>query len=210
MKIFYKNSKGFTMIEVIVVMAIFVLLIFGVSAILNSIFVNSSQELMSMNNIDQARMVSSVFVNEIRNAIMGNNGAYPLNYVGDSQIIFYSNFGNSNPAVVNRIRYFISNNNLYKGVVVPTGSPLTYNLSSESVRLVQSDLRNENISLFYYYNGKYDGTEDAQLLQPVNINQVRFVKINLVVLNQTQKNSDATFNVSAGATIRSVKDNLEN
>ncbi len=209
MKIFYKNSKGFTMIEVIVVMAIFVLLIFGVSAILNSIFVNSSQELMSMNNIDQARMVSSIFVNEIRNSIMGNNGAYPINYVGDSQIIFYSNFKNSNPAVVNRIRYFISNNNLYKGVVVPTGSPLTYNLSSESVRLVQSDLRNENIPLFYYYNGEYDGKEDAQLLQPVNINQVRFVKINLVVLNQTKRDSSATFNVSAGATIRSVKDNLE-
>jgi prepilin-type N-terminal cleavage/methylation domain-containing protein len=205
-----KNNKGFTLIEIIVVMAIFVLLIFGVSAILNSIFVNSSQELMSMNNIDQARIVSSAFVNEIRNATMGSNGAYPLNYAGDSQIIFYSNFGNANPAVVNRIRYFISDNNLYKGVVVPTGNPLTYSLSSELVRLVQSDLRNESIPLFYYYNGEYDGTGDAHLLQPVNINQVRFAKINLVVLNQTTRDSNKTFNVSAGGTIRSVKDNLGN
>lgn len=203
-----KNNKGFTMIELVVVTAIFVIVIFGVSAMLNGIFINSNQEMLSMNNIDQARMVSANFVNEIRNAMMGNNGSYALNYTGDSQIIFYSNFGNSNPAVVNRIRYFISDNNLYKGVVVPTGNPLTYNLSSETVRLIQSDLRNESTPLFYYYNGEYDGSGEY-LSQPVNINQVRFVKINLIVLNQTTQNNDSVFNVSGGATIRSIKDNIE-
>jgi prepilin-type N-terminal cleavage/methylation domain-containing protein len=201
-----KNKNGFTIIEVMVVMAIFVMLIFLVVAMLNAIFVNSNQEMLSMNNIDQARIVSSAFVNEIRNATMANDGAYPLNYAGDSQIIFYSNFGSSNPAVVNRIRYYILNNNLYKGVITPTGNPLAYNLASESVKLVQSDLQNASTPLFYYYNGQYDGT-GQQLLQPVNINQVRFIKINLVILNQTIKNSVSTFNISAGGTIRSVNGN---
>jgi type II secretory pathway pseudopilin PulG len=204
-----KNNKGFTIIEVVVVMAIFIIVIFGLSVMLNKIFVNSNQEMMSMNNIDQSRMVSSTFVNEIRNAIMGNDGSYALNYVGDSQIIFYSNFRNNNSFIVNRIRYFIDDNNLYKGVVTPTGSPLTYNLASEKVKLIQSDLKNEDVPLFFYYDGEYDGLGD-HILQPVNINQVRFIKINLIVLNQTTQNSNSVFNVSAGATIRSVKDNLAN
>jgi Tfp pilus assembly major pilin PilA len=198
----YFNSNGFTLIEVMVS-------VIGVSTMLTDIFSYSSQGLIAMDNIDQARMVSSTFVNEIRNATTGNNGSYPLNKVGDTEIIFYSNFKTSSPTIANRIRYFISDNKLYKGVVVPTGSPLAYNLSSESIKLVQSDVHNEGAPLFYYYDGNYDGSANF-LVQPVNINQVRYVRINLLVLKQTKKGDSSVFPISTGATIRSIKDNLGN
>ena len=205
----HKQSAGFTIIEAIISVSILIIVMFGVSALLNDIFENSNQELLAMDNIDQARMVSSGFVNEIRNATTGNNGAYQLVEAGTNEIIFYSNYRTSSPTIANRIRYFISDNNLYKGVIIPTGSPLVYNSSSELIRLVQSDVYNSEAPVFFYYDGDYDGISDA-LPQPVNINQVRFVKINLMVLKQTEKGSSNVFSVTTGATIRSIKDNLGN
>jgi len=204
----YFNKKGFTLIEVLVTMSIFVVLIFGVSAILNDIFVNSSQELLSMNNIDQARSVLSAFTNEIRNASVGSDGAYPINLAGDSEIIFFSNFKTINSAVA-RIRYYILDDVLYKGIVLPTGSPLRYNLSSELVRPVVTGLSHQSTPIFYYYDGDYSGGSDP-LFQPVNINRIRYIKISLKVLNQITQNDTSAFLIEAGTTIRSVKDNLGN
>lgn len=203
-----ENGEGFTLIEVLVTLSIFTILIFGFSAMLNDIFVNSNQQLLSMNNIDQARLAMSVFTNEIRNATTGSDGSYPLNQADDSQIIFYSNF-RTNDAAVERIRYYISGDTLYKGVVLPSGNPLTYNLSSESISPVIAGISNSNDPIFYYYDGSYDGST-SPLSQPVNINQVRFVKISLMVLNQITPNDTSAFPIVAGAAIRSIKDNLGN
>ena len=191
-----------------ITIAIFMILIFMISALLNSIFIDSTQQLLSLSSIDQANYAVSTFTNEIRNATTGSDGSYPLNQTGDSQIIFFSNFGTANSAI-ERIRYYVSGNTLYKGTILPSGSPLKYILSSESIKAVASGISNGSASLFHYYDGNYSGTTNP-LTQPVNINQVRFVNINLMVLNQISKQSTGTFPVSAGAAIRSVKDNLGN
>ena len=202
------EQKGFTLIEIVVALAIFAVLIFGVATMLNDIFVNSNQQLASMSNIDQARSALSIFTNEIRDAATGSDGSYPLNQAGDFQIIFYSNFGTTS-STVERIRYYISGDTLYKGVVLPTGNPLSYILSSESVSPVITGISVGTAPVFYYYDGNYNGGTSA-LSQPVNINQVRFVKINFMVFNKITPNDTSTFPVAAGAAIRSVKDNLGN
>lgn len=202
------KQKGFTLVEVIVTIAVFTVFIFGVSTILSDIFTKSNQQLSSLSNIDQARSVLSTFTNEIRNAVTGSDGSYPLNQAGENQIIFYSNFGAPNSAI-ERMRYYISGGALYKGIVLPAGSPLSYNLSSETTRVVVSGVSNGSFPAFYYYDGNYNGTGNA-LVQPVNINQVRFVKISLMVSNQITPTDTSTFPISAGAAIRSVKDNLGN
>ena len=207
-KIKYTKQNGFTLIEIVVALSIFTILAFGVYQLLNDIFVNSNQQTLSMDNIDQARLVLSTFTNEIRDATTGSDGSFPLNQVDDSQIIFYSNFGTNN-SVVKRIRYYISGSTLYKGIILPTGSPLAYNLFSESVSPVLTGVSNGSSQLFYYYDGNYDGSTSA-LSQPVNINRVRFVRINLMVLNQITPTDKSTFSISTGAAIRSIKDNLGN
>ncbi len=203
------GKKGFTLIEIIITISIFLAIMFFVSALTNNIFSDSNKSLLSMDNIDQARIISFAFANEIRSATIGNNGSYPLNKAGQFEIIFYSNFGSGNPLISNRIRYYVSDDNLYKGTIIPSGNPLTYDLSSESIKVVQSDLQNEETPLFYYYSGEYDGSLDP-LEDPVNINDVRFIKINLMILNRNFEDDSGIFSVSSGAAIRSVKSNLGN
>lgn len=201
-------NTGFTLAEVIVAVTILAGILLLASPLLISLFRNPDKYLISMDSIDQARIISFAFTNELRNATTGNDGSFPLNEAGNSEIVFYSNFGNSSGAV-NRIRYYLLGNVLYKGIITPTGNPLTYNLASEVVKPIFSGLENGVTPAFYYYDGDYDG-DTAQLSQPVNVNQVKFIKINLIVPKQTTPENIATFSINAGATIRSLKDNLGN
>lgn len=201
-----KNQKGMTLIELLIAMFILVIIISAFSSLITISLSKTSQQFTAISNIDQARMVEARFVNELRNATTANDGSYCITKAADQEIIFYTPVGST--TIKNRIRYFIDNNILYKGTITPSGSPLSYNSASEKIIAVQSNLANNTTPLFYYYNGDYNG-EGSPLSQPVNINQIRFVKINLIVYSKTQ-NDIATFNVSSGTAVRSIKSNLGN
>ena len=203
-----KKLQGFTLIELIISISIFAILIFVVIGLFLNVFSQPEQDLMAIDIIDKARIVTSDFSNEIRNAATGNDGSYALNQASDSEIIFYSNYRSSGTAV-NRIRYYSSNNNLYKGVIAPSGSPLFYNPASEIVTTLLTDLENESEPVFYYYNGDYDGSGDP-LSQPINLNEVKFVKISLILPRYNIENSDSTFLINSASAIRNLKDNLGN
>lgn len=194
--------------ETLVVVGIFTILFIGVNTLLVAVIRTPKQQMLAGNNIDQARKVIASFTNELRNAAQGNEGSYQLSQAGDSQIIFYSSYGASGTKV-NRIRYYLSGSTLYKGVVVPTGSPLTYNLATEVVTTVQQNLTNGTTPVFYYYDDTYSGTT-SPLAQPVNLTTVKFVKINLIVMKQNSATDTSTFTIDGGATIRSLKTNLGN
>lgn len=202
-----KNIKGFTLAETMVAVAIFALLELGVTAVISAMYQNYNQQSVSLNNVDMARKITFNFAGEIRNAAYGNDGSYSLNQAGDSQIIFYSN-ADLTSGVVNRIRYYLSNGTLYKGVIRPSGSPLTYNPADEAVKVVETNLANNGTPVFYYYDGDYSGNQNP-LSQPVNVTQVKFVKINLMISDQIGKVATTSV-ISAGAAIRNLKTNLGN
>ena len=180
----------------------------GTTLILKNILVNSKQQALGIGNVDQARRIASIFVNEIRNSAYGVNGAYPINETSDAQIVFFSTAPKGD-GTVSRFRYYTSGGILYKGVTNPSGNPLSYNTGTETITTLLSTLSLGSNPLFYYYDGNYNGNTSA-LTQPVNINQVKFVKINMIVLKQDVRNSTATNTITAGASIRNLKTNLGN
>lgn len=202
------KQKGSTLMELVIVLSIFAFLVLVTATTLINVFSGSNQGVSALSNVDQARLVSSQFTNEIRNAIVGVDGSYQLNTAGDNQIIFYSK-APFDGATINRVNYYLSSNILYKGITVPSGTPQIYNLANEYKIIVQRDVVNQGTPIFSYYDGNYDGTTNP-LTQPINVNSVKFIKINLMVLNQTQAQSTSKFSISTGATIRNLKNNLGN
>ncbi len=213
MKNFFKKN-GYTLIEAIISVTIFTLLIGGVTTLFKNIFVRGKQQTIILSVADQGRSLLQNFTNELRNAGTGNDGSYQVVKADDQQIILYSNFDASATTTVRRIRYYIGTSSatttLYKGVVTPTGSPLSYNLSNEVVRPVETGLASSGAKIFYYYDGNYDGTTTVPLTQPVNINNIRYVQMSLLLLKQDVKNATTTFTMTAGAGIRNLKSNLGN
>jgi prepilin-type N-terminal cleavage/methylation domain-containing protein len=199
---------GFTLIETLTVIFIFSILVLGISELSKVIFKDIKQNMSSLGDLDNARAVASNFTNEIRTASYGNDGGYPLYQVNNSQIIFYSNYGQSN-GIVAKIRYFLVDDTLKKGIIIPTGSPLNYNSSLEKIITIQDDITNGNTPIFYYYNGNYEGSSSTSpLSQPVNVNQVKYILIKMNILKENTNLSDDAFTVSAGASIRNLKTNL--
>ena len=173
-----------------------------------NVLTGSNQEILALNNTDQAKFVASYFTNEIRNASVGIDGSFQITTANENQIIFYSKSALPG-STVNRINYYLTGNILYKGVTVPSGNPQTYNLANEYKVIVQRDVVNAGVPIFTYYDGNHDGTTNP-LSQPVNVNAIKFVAMNLKVLKQTKAQATDTFSVSAGATIRNLKNNLGN
>ncbi len=200
------KEKGFTLIEVIVSIAIFALLFTGVVELVGKIFTQAGGQSLLLSNADQARKIVFAFADEIRNATYGNDGSYPVAEANDQEIIFFSSEP-QNPQIADKIRYYISGNALYRGITVPSGSPLSYNGANEQSTKIEDTVANGTTPLFYYYDGNYDGTT-SPLTQPVNLTQIRFIKINMVIPNPAGTQTNNTFPITGGATLRNLKTNL--
>jgi Tfp pilus assembly protein PilW len=209
----YKNSKhkGVTVIELLVSVFIVTLIMGAVPIFFKQIFTSSSQKTQFLNDSDESRYIISRFTSEIRSAAYGADGSYPLNQAGDTQIIFFTTLGGSSTTTVKRIRYYVSGNTLYKGIINPSASAPIYNSASEVVISVARDLASTTGSSgFSYYDGNYDGSSTAvAFTQPVNVNLVKYVKLNLSFVKQTNK-ATSTASDSGGGTIRNLKINLGN
>ncbi len=199
------SQKGFTIIEMVVVIGIFGLISVGLIALVSGVLVQGTRQGTSLADTDQARRVSLRLNQELRNAEYSDSGAYPLNTADNQQIIFFSNVDNDTD--IERVRYYVQNGALYRGEVQPSGSPVTYNTANEVSRVVQNNVANGSNPIFYYYNENYDGTTGNALTQPVNVTQVTFVKLNLTIYNKAST-KNTTYSVTGGSSIRSIKTNL--
>ena len=81
------KNKGFTIIELMVVIAVISILMILVANLLVSVLSGSNQQFLAMTNVDQAVSVSTKFTNDLRNATNGVDGSFPL-YIADvNQIV---------------------------------------------------------------------------------------------------------------------------
>ena len=200
------NQSGFTLMETMITIFIFGIVMIGTTTMLRAILVNGRQGTVATGNIDQVGRLANTFENELRNGAYGVNGAYPVYQASDTQIIFFSTAPKGN-GTVSKVRYYVTGSTLYKGITNPTGT--TYNAANETITTLITSLSLGGNPLFYYYDGNYNGTGSA-LTQPVNINNVKFIKINLTSLVQLDQRSTGTFTVTGGAAIRNLKTNLGN
>ncbi len=200
-----KNKKnlisGFTLIETLFGVAIFVLIVGVLTLFSKNVWVYNSFISIGFVNTDNGRQMLKTIVSEIRTASSANTGAYAISQATSSSFTFYSDINNDN--LKEKVRYFLSGNLLQKGFIQPTGSPLAYNSANEKISTLASNVTSIT---FNYYDKNYDGTT-AALSSPINIPNIRLVKIT-VTISQNSNNSPAPMTFSTQVSIRNLKDNL--
>lgn len=208
-KIIRVKPAGFTLIETVVAIFGFTIIFTGLVALVSNIFLSSSQQAGLLSDSDQARRLAFSIVTELRNAQTSNTGAYALGTTEAQQLVFYSNIDSDSN--IERLRYFVQDGKLYKGTVEPTGNPLNYDLNTEKIQVVQNNLANGAAAVFNYFDGSYvGGAAQTPLVQPVSTSLVKFVEVNLQILNKAGKEGTNSYNVTASGAVRNLKNNLGN
>lgn len=202
-----RANEGFTLVEVMTSVFAFTLIVFGLIALVSNIFVSADQQSRLLEDSDQARRLAFTIVNEVRNAQTGSTGAYPLETAQAQQIVFYANPDNA--GTPDRIRYFVNGGKLWRGITQYNGT--TYATSTEQTSIVQNYVANGANPIFYYYDDTYTGSaSQPPLTQPVNVTQVKMVKIELRVFNRGGVSNTNYYTVTSSGTIRNLKTNLGN
>ncbi len=154
-------EQGFTLAETLVVIGITGLLMIGVTTLFTDVFVNSRQQNVATNTIDDARRVTSTFVNEIRNLAYGADGAYPIASAASGDLTFYTTYRAG--GAVNKVSYNTSGGTLYKTITPPAGTPPTYGTGTTKVALPGETFPSVSFS---YYDGNYTGFSTGALNTP--------------------------------------------
>lgn len=195
-----KTKKGFTTLEIIVAIGIFMLILIPVMDFVQTII--TSQDVMSAEATAQkeARKALEGLVKETRNASVSSIGSYVIAEATATSFTFYSDIDSD--TYRERVRYFISDTNLNKGVIRPTGNPLIYDVGSEVITTVTHNLT-ANQQPFSYYDKNYIGTNSA-LTFPVNVTNIRMVKVRLNI-DQKANRSPEPLTVETQVSIRNLK-----
>ena len=199
---FKKNKNGFTLIETLVGVSIFVLIVGSLALLSRNVWINNSFISAGLTNANAGRQILKTMVSEIRTASTADTGTYTINQAGSSSFTFYSDIDSD--GLKEKVRYFLAGTTLQKGVIKPTGSPLIYNSINEKISTFVNNVI--STSIFDYYDENYDGTT-APLSFPVNVSDIRLVKITVMV-EQDPNRSPTPMVFSTQVSIRNLKDNL--
>ncbi len=197
-----QQNKGFAFVELLFAIAIFVLILLAITLFSRNTWVYNTFIANSLADVDTGRKAIKTMTAEIRTASAASNGAYAVSQASTTSLTFYSDIYDN--GLKEKVRYFLNDSNLQKGVTVPIGSPLGYDTAVETVTTLVPYVTNTNI--FEYYDKNYDGTT-AALTSPIDVSAVRLVKINITVDKDINKPPAAT-TFSTQVSIRNLKDNL--
>ena len=200
------NNKvsGYTIIEILIAIAIFVLV--------SGIVLSFQNDLFSVNNFleESFRIQGSAeellreMISELREAAESNLGGYPLEITGNTSLAFYSNIDKD--PLKERVHYFLEGNELKKSIVKSSGFPLTYSTSTanESLRVVLRNIQSTStVPIFSYFPEFISGTT-TPLAQPVDPAAVKMVHINISI-DEDLNRLPPEITVSSRVLIRNLK-----
>lgn len=195
---------GYTLMEIMVTMGIILVILIPLTRLQINVlqygtFFQNTNALQ-----DEARRALQKLTAELRSMAVSGTGAYPIAESAPTALSFYRDADQD--GLTERIRYYLEGTDLKKGVIIPSGNPLTYQAVNEKKSVVVHGVYNfADEPIFQYYDHDYDGTS-AALGQPIDVTAVRLIKLNLLIGagDKTQDRMTLTTQVS----LRNIKDNL--
>ncbi len=200
----YDGLQGFTLIEVMMSAALMVVL--G-GSVLGLQYILSNSQLTAFNSytaVEEANSIVASFTSELRAIQQADTGAYPIEVADDNQVVFFSDIDYD--GVVERVRYTATGTQMVKGVTEPSGTPLTYDLGTESTR-VMTQFLNDSITtpIFLYFNGDWpNDLTNNPLLPGSRLSDTRLVRISINMRIASQVSED-TFALESHVQPRALK-----
>ena len=190
-----KNQKGFTLIEIIIAMAIITLLItisskFIIKTIRSTVFESEMETA-----IKHARRAVNIMTKELRGANNSEMGEYPLINIEEENLIFFSDIDDDEK--MEKIQYYLDGTHLKKVVTEP-GPANDYNMPT-STTIISEFVNNQETPIFNYFDNNYNQTDI--------INEIRLINI-VLEINVTPERAPYNYQLETDVNLRNLKDNL--
>jgi type II secretory pathway pseudopilin PulG len=186
------------MIETLVVIAIISSVGLTLMGSLGSFYQKNAYIFESASSVDIARRGLTLALTNVREASYGADGSYPIQSIGTSTMTFYADTNGN--GVVEKVRFYVLNNTLYRGDTIPAGNPPSYTGQTQATSTVATNLRNgTSTPIFRYYD--VTGTEIVSTSSPQNVSSVS-VRVD-VDLNPLRAPAIST--MSGTATLRNLR-----
>lgn len=200
------SARGFTLLEIVIAVALSTSIVIGVAAFTLYYLRSYSFSYEEEQSISTASYTMSTMIREIREARSGEDGAWPLVETNDTSLIFYSDVTNDGRS--DRVRYFMNGTDLQKGVIEPTAVPISYPSQNEIIKTIATFIDLDGNALFRYYNGSWPADQVNNPLSLENrILNTRYVTL-FIRVNIQPNYAAAPYELRSGVQIRSLKDNL--
>lgn len=169
-----KRQQGFTLIQVIVSIAVFTMLLLAMNRLFVSIYREQRISVGMIERTNNANRVLAILGGELRQANRSKAGDYLLSAAEPGRLVFFSDIDAD--AEMEKVIYFLDGTELKKTVIKPGGLP--YYGAGGTTTTVSSQVVNGATPIFSYYGESYDGSGSA-LAPPILPADVRVVGIHL-------------------------------
>jgi prepilin-type N-terminal cleavage/methylation domain-containing protein len=199
-----KRSGGFTLVEMIVVIAINSILMLVIISTVVSLYQTNAYAIAQANEIDAARRGIAVWTRDAREMTLAATGAFPAAVLENNRMGFYSDIDKDN--LVEYVEYTLSTTTFRKRSFNPVGYPPVYSTTTpDSTEVLSEYVQNipQATPVFTYYdsNGVVLASPSAMIAD------VRYITIKLIV-NIDPIRSPGEFMLQSSAAPRNLKDNL--
>lgn len=198
------STAGFTLVETIMVISIYVLLLAVISTSVFNLYQANLYTIGQSYEIDQARRGLQTLITDAREMTYADDGTFPIAVMEPHRFGFYSDV-DSEPSV-EYVEYVLATTTLYKRIYKAVGAPPVYNLvTPASVETLSEFVQNvlQGSSTFAYFdNAGLALTSTSSLLT-----DVRYVE-SRVIVNIDPLKSPGEFLLRSGVAPRNLKDNL--
>lgn len=203
MKFSRLSHQGLSLIEIVVWIGIFSIL----GTLVTSLFLTSfrSHRVVwdQLNAQNDGRRTVAQFITDVRKAEESSLGAYPIALASSTELIFYANVDSD--SLRERVHYWLDNNIIYRGIIHPSGNPLSYEQQEQTEIIARDIVNTPQEPLFSYYNESFAGTS-TPMQAPFAVSDIRIIKIQLE-MERDPDQSPVPFHIEGLAHIRNVKEN---
>ncbi|MBI4058246.1 hypothetical protein HY408_00595 [Candidatus Gottesmanbacteria bacterium] len=205
-KTIYTYKNGFTIIEILITLFLFTTVVGLVVSLSILFFSNVTFSFEEQQSIELAQNSLTLLVREIREMRISENGAWPLIETNDNTLAFYSDV--TNDGRTDRVRFFLEDSVLKRGVIEPTSTAVTYPIENEKVTIITSKVDNVSKPFFTYYNGSWPSDTVNNPLAPENrLLDTRLITIYLRI-NVSNTNAVDAYELTSSVHLRNLKNNL--
>jgi len=204
MSAFAKNSRGVTLVELLVAIGIFTIISMGAGWILIQSIRHNAIIFEQLSSQSESRKAVQHVIDVVRKAELSSVGSYPIASASSTELILYANVDAD--SLRERVRFWLDGTTLKQGVLKPSGNPISYTGTEYVVELAHYITNSaQSIPTFVYYDELYTGSQNP-LASPVTVTDIRLVKVQLNLEKDANK-SPVPLHVESVVEIRNLKSN---